>query len=94
MSKNDGGPAFPVAADPPYTNANGDVIYGETGQSGMTLRDWFAGKALTSGVADANASNDQWRAKGVKTRITPDDVAVTAYQYADAMIAARDRGAE
>jgi hypothetical protein len=36
---NDGGPAFPVA-DSHY--ANGQVQYGD---NGMSLRDWFAGRA-------------------------------------------------
>lgn len=38
MSKPDGGPAFPVTAEQYYST------YGPMG--GMTLRDYFAGKAL------------------------------------------------
>ena len=37
MSKNNGGPAFPVSKDVVYPQLNG-----------MSLRDWFAGQALLS----------------------------------------------
>ena len=44
---------------------------------GMSLRDWFAGQALHKGVVNGDwDSSIQWRAK-------------SAYEMADAMIAAR-----
>ncbi len=61
---NDGGPAFPVNAE----------IYNGTGLCGMTLRDWFAGQALTRLAFEHK----------------PNAAASWAYQYADAMIAARE----
>ncbi|MBZ9973535.1 hypothetical protein LB517_28295 [Mesorhizobium sp. BR1-1-12] len=65
-SKNDGGAAFPVSGT--YGPVNG----------GMTLRDWFAGQALTR-LATMNAS---WPV-GV--------VAEYCYRFADAMIEARSK---
>lgn len=64
---NDGGPAFPV---PNEANVNG--------QQGMSLRDYFAGQALTG--LQFNRTY----------QIFPDD-AELCYVIADAMLAARDR---
>lgn len=61
---DDGGPAFPPMHDP------------ETHASGMSLRDWFAGRALAGLLAH---SSDR-----------ADDVdAFLAYNLADAMLKAR-----
>jgi uncharacterized protein YodC (DUF2158 family) len=58
MSKiDDGGPAFPS----------------DEYQTGMTLRDWFAGQALRARWGDGSA-------------MTPEEAAQMAYQLADAMI--------
>jgi len=70
-----GGSAFPAG---PF----GDTMHGEDGRvwhqypatEGMTLRDWFAGQAL-------NKCIDDWSDTA--------DAAKYAYEYADAMIAAR-----
>ena len=70
---NDGGPALPTAD---AYHPSGQIAYG---RKGMTLRDWFAGQALAgllSGPAEEGA-------------MAPDRKAVLAYQFADAMIAAR-----
>ncbi len=64
---NDGGPAFPVS----------DYY------RGMTLRDWFAGQALTGIVLSP---------LGQGGRITFSATAIDAYTYADAMLAAREKG--
>ena len=61
---NNGGPAFPVRHENGFTN------------EGMTLRDWFAGQAL-SGLISA----------GVPTK----HIGNEAYEIADAMLAARSR---
>jgi hypothetical protein len=45
-----------------------------SGDSGMTLRDWFAGQALS------------WPNNG---SLCPEDAATFAYDYADAMLRAR-----
>lgn len=60
----DGGPAFPFAATDP-SNVPMQA-------SGMTLRDWFAGQALSNAYTFHDAD--------------PDRVATWAYQVADAML--------
>lgn len=62
-----GGPAFPIASD----------VIGHV--SGMTLRDWFAGQAITGAY---NPSLEGWS-------LSPHDHAAWAYQVADAMLEAR-----
>jgi hypothetical protein len=47
-------------------------------EDGMTLRDWFAGQALTGLIAHPNGPAGQWK-----------DAAEQAYEAADAMIEAR-----
>lgn len=42
MAKNDGGPAFPRTATA-FATPSG--MYGDHGDTGMSLRDWFAGNA-------------------------------------------------
>lgn len=71
MSERDGGPAFPEAI---AVGPAGDVY---PGFSGMSLRDWFAGQALTGLIAHPSA-------EGSVQSITQ-----WAYDYADAMLAAR-----
>ena len=74
---NDGGPAFPV---PDSHDANGQVQYG---CNGMTLRDYFAAKALQGMMANQsvldNSSSQPWMASA-------------AFWIADAMLAAREKG--
>jgi hypothetical protein len=74
----DGGPAFP---NPALANEGFSPSYDV---SGMTLRDWFAGQAL-AGLA-SNCTD-----AGLSTWL-PDSIGARAYQYADAMIAAREGG--
>ena len=71
---NDGGPAFPTkhpALDP--------RACGVTTEPGMTLRDWFAGKALQGMLADP------------ERRGSYGEFAKHAYAFADAMLAERSR---
>jgi hypothetical protein len=71
----DGGPAFPVPND---ANVNG--------QEGMSLRDYFAASAL-QGCLSYSYVNP---ARGnYHENCDPDGVAISAYQYADAMLKAR-----
>ena len=76
MSANDGGPAFPQA----LATSHDGTIYAsyeraqDTG--GMTLRDWFAGQALGRLAEYANGNRDK--------------VAKVAYEWADAMLTARE----
>ena len=66
---NTGGPAFPTLAD------NGHLMT----QDGMTLRDYFAAKAMQGYLADEN-----WRAE-----VSPMGTAEAAYRAADAMLRRR-----
>lgn len=71
MTTNDGGPAFPS-----------DVVYKDAEHApGMSLRDYFAGQALT---AFAYRSPDRNR-----MRIDRAEVAGICYLMADAMLAER-----
>ncbi len=64
MKINDGGPAFPFVTN--------NVIW-----SGISLRDYLAGRALT-GVIGLNIIHED------------DDIARRSYRYADAMLKARE----
>lgn len=77
---NDGGPAFPVTT---------------IGETGMSLRDWFAGMALQALVAkaplmDAEGEHGPKFDKQTLTQFRH-DMAVSAYDYADAMLAERSK---
>lgn len=67
----DGGPAFPHRSQ----------YVGQDDATGMSLRDWFAGQALT-GLASGHDNTGGWA-------WTPENVATTAYIIADAMLAAK-----
>jgi hypothetical protein len=77
-TQDDGGPAFPVAFD---VNPDGN-------QSGMRLRDWFAGMAL-----QGQLSCGETCAALSKANVTGLEVARSCYDWADAMLAARKEGA-
>ena len=72
MSGDHNPPAFPF---PAYTYPNGEINHGE---SGMTLRDYFAAKAMQGLLLDDNGdfSDPKWLAE-------------RAYVFADAMLKAR-----
>ena len=74
MSANDGEPAFPVTR---YVNVDGETH--ESTPQGMTLRDYFAAKALNGLFSN---SNEDW---GIE------DAVATAYLTADAMLKERDK---
>ena len=64
---NTGGPAFPT------------TVYSNESYQGMTLRDYFAAKALQGMLAENGG--------GARSN---DDLAVIAYALADAMLKARE----
>ena len=71
-AKNDGGPAFPVPLLP------GQSWQGIGQCDGMTLRDYFAGRAMQSYLLDKDRDSftfEQW--------------AQASYEMADAMLKAR-----
>ena len=63
--------AFPV---PSYVDAEGYTVNPE---SGMTLRDWFAGQALAGILAESASGSEE-------------GIASVAYAMADAMLKARE----
>ena len=68
----DGGPAFPLQEQ--FQSSSADCSgWLSPGQSGMTLRDWFAGQAITKFIP---CEND-------------DKAAAWAYRVADAMLIRR-----
>ena len=69
MEKNDGGPAFPRI---PMSNEKPEDC------KGMSLRDYFAGKALQGLLAGARSEKLSYLAEW-------------AYNYADAMLAERKK---
>ena len=74
---NDGGPAFPTSR----VNINGEVVPDE---DGMTLRDYFAAKAMQGFCASfANVATKDTRGFIV-------DMPRIAYEFADAMLKARE----
>jgi len=79
-AKQDGGPAFPQSDLSAY-----GMGPSATGTDGMSLRDWFAGQALAGCLASITTT-------GPIPNLEK-SVAQSAYDYADAMLAARNRSA-
>jgi hypothetical protein len=78
MAINDGGPAFPSSVAEIHGRAtNSD----EFGLRGMSLRDYFAGQALAGICGDGIPGRHHMAT----------DTAMMAYEYADAMIAQREK---
>ena len=80
MTDKHGGFAFP--------QSHPDVAYSDYIGGGMTLRDWFAGQAM-----QAMLSNFDWMQHVAKQfeNVSGDQlVPQMAYEFADAMLAARD----
>lgn len=72
---NDGGPAFPLQAHGDEEKSRYYLT-----QQGMTLRDYFAAAAL-QGLLSSIEQNQLWNGE---------EVAVTCYRTADAMLKARE----
>lgn len=87
-NRNNGGPAFPVddlqiaGIGPSSLNVGGAPAW-----AGMSLRDWFAGLALQGMLANTDAEDERAHRTGSLAPV----VAENAYQFADAMIAERNR---
>lgn len=78
MSNDTSGPAFPVPEQSHY---------------GLSLRDYFAAKALQGLLANPGGPIQRHEMHGWGfTNCNPDNVAATAYGMADAMLAARGGG--
>ena len=75
---NDGGPAFAAGAF--EHNSSGSLAW----QDGMSLRDYFAAKALAALISNPLKDGPNLGKKAVPK------LAVFAYEYADAMLEARE----
>lgn len=76
----DGGPAFPKGTE--STGFGKRYI-----QSGMSLRDWFAGQFIH--CLEASGGDLMLHKDGIGHR-APEEIAKGLYELADAMLAARD----
>ena len=77
-AKHDGGPAFPVEKFTAYPHGGGYIHRDE----GMSLRDYFAAKAMQGWVSDPAMRSDSETIRYA---------AEFAYKMADAMLEARER---
>ena len=79
--KENGGPAFPVI----------ETVYGARGSEisiahpGMSLRDYFAAKAMAACISNMNAN------LGVSYEANNKNLAMASYAIADAMLSERSR---
>jgi hypothetical protein len=73
---DDGGPAFPRVE--PFNGVSGPISY-----YGITLRDYFAAKAMQALIAKGMDNTQNRNKAGVPV------IAGFAYEYADAMMKAR-----
>lgn len=78
--RNDGGPAFP--GKPPMARIDEGGRVELLGGDGMSLRDWFAGQALTGQCAASLLDGKE---------ATAVERAKRMYQMADAMLAEREK---
>ena len=78
--KNTGGPAYPLEKEIVGHHCRPQYRYEE----GMTLRDYFAGQAL-SGLTSATNENGEWMGDSMS------GVAHEAYAIADAMLKERSK---
>jgi hypothetical protein len=80
MSNNTGGPAFPSVIPLVHSEQQGKD-YPDYSEAGMTLRDYFAAKAMQS-ILDQKDTHDGREC---------DSAAWMAYRMAEAMLKARDQ---
>lgn len=92
----DGGPAFPQHGTQPYRHDAGCgdtyTVAGRAGAAGMSLRDWFAGQAL-AGLCAASSSAElrKHTAEGILIVPSREGIPVLAFEYADSMLANRQK---
>ncbi len=91
---NDGGPAFPSRRieNKPYHPcvAVPSEIEVERPVNGMSLRDWFAGRAMAALIS---ARESLWQDSPEGSKPIPEyaEIAEDAFNYADAMLAKREK---
>lgn len=83
-TRDDGGPAFPVAV------TDDDGAFVGHGAPGMSLHDWFAGQALPliGTLVGLKALNEVAASRGMQVGAV---AAIMAYDVADAMMAERSK---
>ena len=86
-----GGPAFPC--DPFIASEPGHVIIAKRLAEGMSLRDYFAAKAMQRMLGQAGVFSDSVLPRNAKGWMYA-DCARCAYEMADAMLAARTQNPE
>lgn len=77
---NEGGPAFPM----PYTTE-------KSGPAGMTLRDYFAAKAMQALTQSEQFLREASEWRKIDGEDVEDAIAGSAYDLADAMLKAREQ---
>jgi len=93
MSTNDGGPAFPsmkIFTNPTVDRESGikyGDVYSETTPGNVSVRDYFAAKAMEALIASPRRSVD---INGKYADSNQNVLAGMAYFYADAMLRARE----
>lgn len=85
MSKQSGGPAFPGTYNARSDQGRGAVR--EYHDTGMTLRDYFAAKAMQGMLANGDWVDRMAERSGIEPDIC---ISKAAYEVADSMLAARD----
>lgn len=95
--RSDGGPAFPVAPDgvPKQEYRAGEPYGDPIGSTGMTLRDWYAGKTLEGLLSSPIGEGGEPATvalAGPLGQFIADSLAIVSYRVADAMLKERDRG--
>lgn len=96
MSEKDGGPAFPCEPRMWRVELGGTPEPAPGYHNGMSLRDWFAGQALTN--IKTVGQHASWGAMGQSSAtvgpmigvMSPSEIAENAYAIADAMLKARE----
>lgn len=89
MTKETGGPAFPQPITSSIDGHTFTTCDRDNAQSGMTLRDWFAGMALQGAMS---GSLERLLDSGASPSAIERALVKTSYEMADAMIKARNSG--
>ena len=84
MNKETGGPAFPISVMTYQPDHPESPRYTTTWHNGMTLRDYFAAKAMQGWLSTYGANVPQ-------QAVPTENIAMLAYQIADAMLKAREQ---
>ena len=87
-NKKDGGPAFPAYAD---LGSRENYASGKTVEQGMSLRDYFAAKAMQALTQSEQFLREASEWRKIDGEDVEDAIAGSAYDLADAMLKAREQ---